>query len=347
MLSVVALALAACGGDDLSSKSPADVLKETFGPGKRIDSGRVDLRVSFDAKGLQGVQGPLKLGIKGPFASSGKQKLPRFDFDANLDVAGQAVAAGAVSTGDKAWLKFAGEAFAVDDATFRQFRTLYEQDQKKAAAESDDKGLAALGINPTRWLADPEKAEEETVGGAETVHVTSKVDVPKLLEDVNKLLGRADATGAAAAAGQDVPSKLTDEQREQIAASIKDARLDVYSGKDDGTLRRLNVQITFDVPEAARKDAGGLSSGRLGLDLVISELNVDQEIKAPARSRPLSDLTQAGATGATGATSAPDAAVPEATTQGGASAEYRACLDAAGADIAEVQKCAPLLSGGG
>jgi hypothetical protein len=221
VLSLVAIALGACGGDDISSKSAPDVLKETFGPGKPVNSGKLDLRISFDSQGLEGVQGPLKLALKGPFASSGKQKLPRFDFDANLDVSGQQLAAGAVSTGDKAWLKFAGDTYAVDDATFKQFRTLYERDQKKAS-ESDDATFEALGVDPVRWLAGAKKAEEETVGGAETVHVTSKVDVPKFLEDVNKLLGRADATGAAAAAGAgDVPSQLTPEQRKQIQESSR------------------------------------------------------------------------------------------------------------------------------
>ncbi len=373
VLSVLALALSACGG--IASKSASDVLKETFGPNKPVKSGKVDLRVAFDAKGLQGVNGPLKLALKGPFSSTGKQQLPRFDFDLNLDVGGQALAAGAVSTGEKAWLKFAGESFAVDPASFKRFRTLYEQDQKKAAKKSDNPSFSALGVNPTRWLASPKKAKDETVGGAETVHVTSQVDVPAFLEDVNKLLGRADATGAAAAAGAPgrVPSKLTDQQRAQIEKSVKDTSLDVYSGKDDGTLRRLNIQVRFDVPKEAQKNAGGLTTGTLGLDLVIAGLNEKQTITAPTRSRPLSDLTRGGATGATGATgsapapgtAAPDAATPGAAAPGaapggaaapGAAApqadpnspegKYRACLQAAGSSIAEVQKCAPLLNGG-
>ena len=363
VLVLLALALGACGGDDISSKSARDVLKETFGPDKPIDSGKIDLRIAFDAKGLEGVSGPLKLALKGPFATAGKGKLPTFDFDVTVDVSGQALQAGAVATDEKAWLKFGGQDFAVDAAQYDQFRKSYEADQKKAA-ESDDASFQALGVDPTRWLAEPRKAEAETVGGAETVHVTSKVDVPKLLEDVNKLLGRADATGAAAAAGAGgVPSKLTDEQRAQIERSVKSTSLDVYSGADDGTLRRLNIQVFFDVPEDARKDAGGLTSGRLALDLVLTELNEEQEITAPKDARPLSDLTR-GTTGVTGPNQAtepsggvfgtdaqPETGGEAAPEAGGAAApgapnpEYTACLDAAGASIAEVQKCAPLLAG--
>jgi hypothetical protein len=349
VLSVFALAAGACGGDGISSKPAADVLKETFGPDKPVKSGKVDVRVVLDAQGLQNVDGPLKLSLKGPFSSSGENKLPRFDFDVVLDVAGQRLTAGGISTGDKGWLKFAGTNLALGDAAFQRFRASYERDQRKAAT-SDNPTFRALGVDPARWLASPEKAADATVGGAETVHVTSAVDVPAFLEDVNKLLGRADATGAAAAAGASgrVPRKLTDAQRKQIETSIKSARLDVYAGKDDGTLRRLNLQVAFDVPADVRPAAGGLSTGRLGFDLVFSELNEKQEIAAPRTSRPLSDLTRGGATGATGPAAAPAApgpgAEPEATPEATPDA-YRACLDAAGAELAEVQKCAPLLNG--
>ncbi len=345
VLALLALALASCGGDDLSSKSAPEVLKEAFGGGgKATTSGKLDLRISFDAQGLQGVNGPLKLALKGPFSSTGKGKLPSVAFDANLDVSGQALALGAVTTRDGAWLKLANQAFKVDDATFQQFQGLYAKDQASAKG-SGTPSLSALGVDPTRWLAEPKKAGEETVGGAETVHVTSKVDVPKLLEDVNKLLGRADATGAAAAAGAagQVPSKLTDAQRRQIERSVKATSLDVYAGKDDGTLRRLNIQVTFDVPADTRQDVGGLTTGRLGFDLVLSDLNEDQEIAAPKDARPLSELT-----GATGAAGAPGTgATGAAPAPSGPDAAYQQCLEAAGADIGKVQACAPLLNGGG
>ncbi len=357
-LAVLALALSSCGsdggGNGIASKSATGVLAETFGPDKPVTSGKVDFRLAFDGKGLRGLQGPLKLTLKGPFASSGRRKLPRFDFDLIVDVAGQALATGAVSTGDSGWLKLAGENFVLGDKSFAQLRTRYEQDQKRAVTSSNPT-FQALGVDPKRWLASPEKAGAETVGGAETVHVTSKVDVPALLDDVNKLLGRADATGAVAAAGAAgrVPRKLTDEQRAQIAKSIKSTRLDVYSGKDDGILRRLTIQVTYDVPADVREAARGLTTGRLDLDLVMSELNERQRIAVPRLSRPLSDLTQPGATGATGAVpdagaaETPPGAAPVAPQDPNAAVgAYRACLDAAGTSIAEAQKCTPLLNGG-
>ncbi len=339
VLSILALALSACGGDDLSSKSAPDIVKETFGPGKSVKSGVVDLRVSLDAT-LPGTEGPLKLALKGPFSSVGAAKLPRFDFDATVDAGGQSITAGALSTGDKGFLSFLGQNFAVDAATFAEFKKLYEDDQKKAADQKDDApSFSTLGITPSSWLKGAKKAGEESVGGAETVHVTAGVDVPKLLDDVNKLLGRADATGAAAATGATgaVPTELTPEQRETIEQSVKRTSFDLYSGKDDGTLRRINVQVAFDVPKDRQGAAGGLTKGTFGLDLVISELNEEQEVKAPTGAKPLSELLGSGATGATGAT-APEAGSAEPPSA------YEQCQDEA-TSVADLQKCAPLFNG--
>ena len=351
-LALAALSLSACGGS-LADKSAQGVLKETFGPGKEIKSGKLDLRIAFNGQAVGAAQGPLKVALKGPFSSSGGGKLPMFDLTANLDIGGQAVAAGAVSTGKEAFLTFGGQDFKVPDASFKQASDLYAKDQKESKKKSGPT-ISSLGVQPLTWVRDPKQAGEEDVGGTKTVHVTSQVDVPAMLLDVNKLLARDAVSGAAAGAGGQVPDKLTDPQRKLIADSVKNASLEVFTGKDDGILRRLNVQLTFDVPEAERKNSGGLTAGTLGLDLVFSELNEKQAIKAPASSRPLSELTGGLAGGATGASGAAGAATPPAAAPGADAqidpsspeGKYAACLDKAGQSIAEAQKCAPLLSGG-
>ena len=50
----------------------------------------------------------------------------------------------------------------------------------------------SLGVDPQRWLRDPEYVGKEDVGGTETLHIRAGIDVPLLLEDVNKILGRAE-----------------------------------------------------------------------------------------------------------------------------------------------------------
>ena len=84
------LLLAACGSSSKQPSSAAGILKDTFGPGKPVKSGHLDIGVSFDGTGLQGLSGPTKLTLNGPFQSQGGKSLPAFDFDAGL-TAGQRV----------------------------------------------------------------------------------------------------------------------------------------------------------------------------------------------------------------------------------------------------------------
>lgn len=354
-----AFAVAACGSDE-GKDDVASILKDTFGSGKPVKSGKLDVSVSLDAKGLPSLQGPVALKLSGPFQSSGEDELPAFDFDLSLNASGQSFTAGAVSTGDKGFLSFQGQNFEVGDELFKTFRTGYQQAQKESGSKEGGPTFKTLGIDPLRWLETPADAGSEKVGGADTTHITATINVPKFLDDVNTLLKKADDIGVAGAQQAQVPSTLTDAQRKQITEAVKTAKVDVYSGKDDRLLRRLVVEIVFDVPEASRKDAGGLESGTLKLDLTIADLNEDQSIKAPADARPLEELTSqfggagagaatgaAGATGEQGAVQSDGAASEAPAAAGGepaANAEYLQCLDAAGTDLAKVQECASQLS---
>jgi len=367
LLSLLALlasgsVLAACGDDDGGGGGDdvASILKSTFGSDKPVKSGKLDVAVSLDAKGLPSITGPIALKLAGPFQSNGKEQLPAFDFDLSLNASGQSFTAGAVSTGEKGFLTFQDQDFAVGDQLFDSFKTGYQQAQKESGDSEGGPTFKALGIDPLRWLEGAKDAGTMDVGGAKTTHITATIDVPKFLLDVNTLLAKADDLGVAGQAQAQVPTTLTEKQRSQIAEAVKSAKVDVYSGEDDQLLRRLAVELAFDVPEASRKDAGGLQSGTLKLDLTIADLNEDQTITAPKNARPLEELTAqlgGGAAGAvTGATGAADPgastgdagpATDAGTDTGGtpaANPEYLECLDAAGTDLAKVQECASALS---
>lgn len=355
-----AFAFAACGGDDGERKDDvASVLKDTFGSGKPVKSGKLNVAVALDAKGLEALEGPVSLKLTGPFESGGDGELPAFDFDLSLNAGGQAFTAGAVSTGDKGFLTVQGQSFAVGDELFKSFKTGYRQAQK----ESEQNGgggttFKTLGIDPLRWLADAKKAGTEDVGGTSTIHVTASVDVPKFLLDINTLLEKADKLGVAGAQAAPVPTTLTAQQRRQIAQAVKSATVDVYTGEEDRLLRRVKVALAFDVPESARAGAGGLSSGTLQLDLTIADLNEDQTITAPKNARPLEELTAqlggGGATAGSGTATTPSTAAGSGTTTQpsqsqapaapAANPEYLECLDAAGTDLAKVQDCADVLT---
>lgn len=351
---VLTTGLAACGGSSSSGGESVDeLLAQTFGKNKPVRSGFLDLGLNLDLQGIQSLSGPVKVTLRGPFQSQGKRTLPKFDFTADLSASGQNFSAGAVSTGDRGFVKFQGRSYVLTDKLFSTFKQGYEESQKQNTG--DKRGgvsFQSLGIDPRRWLKDAKKAGEQEIGGADTIHIEAAIDVPKFLDDVSTLLKRGSQLGVAGSAARGVPNGLTTKQREQIADAVKSADIDLFTGKDDKTLRRLVIDVGVDVPEAQRKDAGGLQSGKMSFSLTIARLNEDQEISAPKGARPLGELSSSigqlfGA--GSGAGSGSSGSGGAATTPGtqGANQEYLDCLQKAGSDVAKVQECAALLNSGG
>jgi hypothetical protein len=362
-LCVAALAssgVAACGsssGGALSGKDAQGVLKETFGPDKPVKSGQLNLALNLDAQGLSGISGPIGARLTGPFQSEGGKTLPAFDFALTVSAGGQSFSAGATSTGKKGYVSLAGQNYDIGDQLYQSFKQGYEQSAKSAKGGKQGQTLSALGIDPLRWLKNPRKAGEQQVGGVQAVHVTSDIDVAKLLADVNTLLGKADQLGVPGTTTKGVPRGISAQTQQQIAQSVKTARLDVWSGKDDGILRRMTIDVTFSVPQGAQSKAGGLKSGHLTGDLTLADLNAKQTINPPANARPLSDLTSAlngligggsssgsgssgsGSSGSSGSSGASGSG----SSSGTSSSKYLQCLQQAGSDLAKVQKCAALV----
>lgn len=357
LAALTALVLASCGSSDQPPSSAQGILKDTFGPGKPVKSGKLDLQVSFDATGLSGVNGPVKLTLGGPFQSQGGATLPAFDFDLGVAAGGTNLSAGATSTGKAGFLKFQGTSYALGDAVFQQIKKGYEASVKSTDAGKKRSGpsLSALGVDPLRWLDSPKKVGTESVGGTDTNHVSASVNVPKLLADVDTLLKKAGTIGGAAGQSAGVPNGLTAAQRKTIQDAITGSTFDVWAGKKDGILRKLDVTVAFTVPAASRAKAGGLQKGKVRITMTIADLGAKQTITAPTSTRPLSALQSqvggliGGLTGGSG-TASPGAGSGSSgtgtgtgagtTSQGGA---YSQCLQAAGTDIAKVNDCAKLL----
>jgi hypothetical protein len=344
---VAALTLAACGG---GGGDATKVLNQTFSGSKKVRSGQLDLALRIDAKGASQLGGPVTIKLSGPFESQGAGTLPKFDFELALNAsASRNFSAGAISTGDQGFLKLKGQAYQVPPNVFASFKQGYEQAQKQGQQKSQNRSLSSFGVDPRQWLKDSKVEGDADVEGTSTTHVSAKVDVPKLLDDVNRILAKAGQLGLAQ--GRQLPSGITPQQRQAIQKAIKDTKFDLYSGKDDHVLRRLVVKLTFEVPKGARSQANGLSGGDLTFDLTLAKLNQPQTIAAPTSSRPFSELsgqlraalgTSAGGSG--GATTAPGGTTT--TPSGNANAQrYLQCLQQAGGDVGKAQKCAALLNG--
>ncbi|HYI37684.1 MAG TPA: hypothetical protein VEX39_13800 [Thermoleophilaceae bacterium] len=327
-----------CGGgdDDGNSDDATALIDKAFGTS--IKSADVKLEAELKVQGLQGLTTPIQLSASGPYIG-GKDKLPQLDMDVKLGARGQgqSLETGLLSTGDRAFVKFGGE--------------YYEQPKANVDAANRDlakrpKGGNTQGIDPGSWVTDAKNQGDEKVAGADTTHVSARVDVEKLLTDLNDLARK----GADAVGGSSTPQPLTKKQLADAAKTVKDPTFDIYVSKDDDTIRRMSGNLQIAVPEAERAQANGITGGSLRFTLEMTDVNGDQKVEEPAKSRPISDLSRqlGGAAalggalggsqgGGSGATTTPGTTTPGTTTTPGATGgsaddpdairRYIACLD--------------------
>jgi len=338
VLALAALALAACGSSSGSGNAET-LLRQTFGGSHRIKSGKANIQLRVDVTGDASLQGPIEATIAGPFQSAGSEQLPKFDLSLDANAQGQSIRAGLISTSDQLFVAFGGTDYAVPAQVMQRLQQTYRRAQQQHAAKHTS--LATLGIDPLGWLKDPTVVGTESVGGVQTDHISAKVNVNALLDDVDKLLARVSSGAIPTLPSGRVPSRLPASARAQIEQAVKSATFDVWSGKSDHTLRRLAFALNVEPPN------GKPRSVTVNLSVELTELNQPQTIAAPATSRPLSELLGqfqgllGGALGGSGGSGGTGSSGGASSAQLNA---YAKCVQRAGSNVTEAQKCASLLT---
>ena len=329
-----AASLSACGGDDAEVKA---LLERAFD--KPIGSAVVTADFEVNIEGVEELGDPIRLKVSGPYRSGGDESLPTFDWDVSFSGGGQTIAGNLSSTSENVFVSFGGTAYELGEETVSRFN----EDLASERAGSEERDLSRFGIDPSEWLSEATDEGDEDVAGVSTTHVQAKVDVPRMLDDLNTLIDRA----GGAVTGAAPPPKLTDEQQEQVAEAVSDPVLDVYVGKDDDVVRRLSANLELDVPEGSRDDVGGIEGGRITFSVEFAEVGRQVQVQAPPSARPISELAeQFGGLGALGGGVLPQ-------TGGGAGADgagqdefsrYAQCLEEADpSDLQAIQACSDLL----
>lgn len=326
--------IAGCGDDSEISEEtdPQEVLASAFGSDEQsVDSGVIDLTVAVTASGGD-EPGDIALSFGGPFQSNGEGELPSFDFDvsADLEIPEQegSYSFGAAVTEGSGFINYNGTEYLLDDATFEQLSSGFAQSSEATEEQGAGASLAELGLDPSSWLTDVSNEGVEDVEGAEAVHISGAADVEAIFADIAEL-----------ATSQPIPVEglPSAEEIAEIAAVVDTAEIDVYTGTEDGILRRLEVVLALANPDDPAE------SFAFDLDLTLSELNEDQEISAPDDAEPIADLLgQFGGLGGLGGVPAPGGEVPEVPDLGGGipdSADVATCVEAAGSDPEAIQAC--------
>ncbi len=289
VVAALALALGACGGDGGGDDAEA-LLDKSFR--QSIPSADVAMDLQMEIDGLAGFERPVRIRAEGPYINS-KDTLPKLDLDVSIDAqdSGQTIQAGFLSTGDRAFLKFANSYYEQPQADVaRANRRLAGGD------ENADGSLRELGLDPRKWVVDASLEGEEEVGGVATRHITGKLDVEALLGDLNKLLKRS-GTSLPGAAGGAKP--LGEQDIARLTRAMEAPSFDVYVGKEDDLVRRISTRVELRVPEESRADVGGITRATIRFSTQIENVGGEQRVEAPERSSPISDLTnQLGSLGA-------------------------------------------------
>jgi hypothetical protein len=349
LLIPLALCLASCGGGN-EQEDVQTLLDKAFS--HPIHSADLRLDATLQVKGVPSLEKPVRIKASGPFKGN-RDKLPSADMSLQISPGGggQIVQTGVLSTGDRAFVKFQDVYYEQPAAQVRKAnRSLREGGGRQ-------RSLASMGLDPRSWLGRATDRGEEQVAGVDTTHLSGTLDVKTILSDLNQFVRRSGGA-IGGATGQPAPKPLGSDDIDAIASVVKDPSFDVYVGKDDDTIRRLAGRLQVTVPERDQASVSGVQGGSLEFSIEFRNVNGDQKIEAPAKARPLSDLTRSlgtgalrglGAGGGSGGSSAGperETTPPTATTGPDQQAfkEYSACLEKANPnDTAALQRCAQLL----
>jgi hypothetical protein len=277
-----AVLLGACGGSGSNDEESARrTLQQALGTSTAsIERGRLTATFRLDPEGLLKLGGPISVRLTGPFAAPTRRSMPRFDLAFLATLGGQRFAGSAISTGRRGFVRLDDRAYALSGAEVAKLRRGAGE-----AAANPRAALRSLGIDPVRWIRNPQRKGEERVAGVPTVRIAGTVDARRLLADVGRLLDRGGAGGGV----------LTPQMRARIAEAVKSSKVDVWTGAKDKLLRQIAVVVSFAFDGAAQSPIPGLDGGRIALRARLDDVNgTPVQVGAPAGARPIERLTGRG-----------------------------------------------------
>jgi len=244
----------------------------------------------------------------------GSGRLPRFDFTARWTLRGQSGSLGLVSTGTAGYLTLQGTGYRMPHATFTQLESTFSRLGGSSSAPGGG-ALSRLGIEPLHWLTNPRVAGTEDIGGTPTTHVRASVNVQALLADLDTVVRRAASTGVSGVGT--LENGISASTRTEIARRIRDPTVDIWTGTNDHTLRKLSIGFSLPVRGSTSNRVGAVHALTVDFVALYSNLNEPQTITAPRTLRPISELTRRARPVLTGLAAAVGASGSEADRAAG------------------------------
>jgi hypothetical protein len=258
LLALLAALLFGCGGG--GPQSANDVLGETSANLGKIKSGDLALELIFSTKDGERAG----FNLEGPFQlRSGS--LPEAQLDYTQIAGDQTATQTFIMTGDTAYVRMAGATFELPPETAGQVRSTL----------GATGGLGVIDLKG--WLQDPGLAAGEEVGGAETDHVTGRLNVATVLTGLVAIASQFGGTTPL--------TPLEGKSAEQVEQAVDRATIDVWTGREDRLLRKLEITIEF---SPAAEQVKSLVGAAVHFTLGISNPNEEVTIEKPTNVQPYS-----------------------------------------------------------
>lgn len=256
-----------CGGD------ADDALDKTAANLGEIRSGRISMTVEVTPSTSGSRVG---FGLTGPFSLSDRDgDLPEAALRYTQIAGTRRGDVKFISSPEQAWVEIQGQAYE-----------LPAEEVAGLAAGGGGRASPLAELDVGSWTRDAEIDDGEPVAGDETQRVRAEVDVVSALNDALAAAGML--TGGPAAGLQ----PLSDTDADQLERAVRSSSLVVLTGKEDGLLRRLELELDIGL-SAPRELAGGLGrlrGAKVALDLRIEDPNVPVEVREPDGALPYSEL---------------------------------------------------------
>jgi hypothetical protein len=255
VVAALALLVAGCGG---SGSAARHELRETAQRLGQIRSG--DLTLRLVVTGTNGKTSRIGFQLRGPFELR-PNALPLARIQYTQYAGAREATATFVSTGTQAYALVSGKRVAIPSSATAQI---------EGAASGLGVG-GGTGLRIDSWLKDPGVSDGGTVGGASTDHIKAQLDV---VNAANGLLGLVRSLGRSA-------PTITGSNADQLRKAVKSSSIDVWTGKQDKLLRRLDLkaQLGFDVPDELRRALGDVVGANVEFELAVS--NPNQPVHIP------------------------------------------------------------------
>src|SRR5919204_4255393 len=255
VLVALVLIVGGCGSGSAARRE----LRQTAQRLGQIRSGNLTLRLLVT--GSKGKKSRIGFQLRGPFQLRANA-LPLAKIAYTQYAGVRQATATFVSTGTQAYALVSGKRVPIPPS-------------ETAQIESAASGLGVGGGSGLRidsWLKDPSVSDGGSVGGAPTDHITADLDV---VNAANGLLGLVRSLGRAA-------PTITGDNADQLRKAVKSSSIDVWTGKQDKLLRRLelNAQLGFDVPDELRRALGDVVGANVEFELAVSNPNQPVHITA-------------------------------------------------------------------